>query len=93
VPTTEIVEAENPYMAAIAASERHGAGVEIAEVRSAVGRQPGKKSAAKATKPAKKRRPLSPETKAKLAQNLAKARAVRAKKLKAAKKATKRTGR
>jgi hypothetical protein len=95
--TVEIVEANNPYQAAVVASGPHGDGVEIADVRPAVGRAPSTtgKAAAKNTakKPSetivKKRRPMSPEARAKLAQNLVKARAARARNLNAAKKATK----
>lgn len=87
--SVEVVEAENPYMAAIIAAERHGNGVEVADVRPAVGRSPAAASTKKATKTTKKRQ-LSPETRAKLAQNLAKARAARARKLKAAKRTAKR---
>jgi len=88
----EIVEAANPYQAAIIASKGSD-GVEVENVTAAVGRPPAstprarkgmKKVAKKATK---KRRPLSPEARAKLAQNLIKARAARAAKAKAAKKA------
>lgn len=97
--TIEIVEADNPYQAAVVASSRHGDGVEIADVRQAFGRPPSttrktaaKKTAKKATKKvAKKRRPMSPEARAKLAQNLVKARAARARNLKAARKSTKQT--
>jgi hypothetical protein len=92
--TTEIVEAENPYQAAVVASARHTGDVEVTQVASAVGRPAStnrrRKSVKKqATKkvPAKKKRQLSPETRAKLAQNLTKARAARAaKRKKAAKK-------
>jgi hypothetical protein len=89
----EIVEAANPYQAAIVASGRDGGDVEIADVRPAVGRPTvAKKIATKTTKKvAKKRKPLSPEARAKLAQNLVKARAARAKKQKAAKRVTKKT--
>jgi hypothetical protein len=100
----EIVEADNPYQAAVVASVRHGDGVEIADVRPAVGRPTGTsttrrlatkktaKATKKATKPAvKKRRRLSPQARARLAQNLVKARAARARNLKAAKKSTKKS--
>ena len=91
--TIEIVEATNLYHAAIVAADLHSEGVEIADVRPAVGRPTSKvrKTAAKKTvkKVAKKRRPMSPEARAKLAQNLVKARAARARNMKAAKKATK----
>jgi hypothetical protein len=86
VNSTEIVEADNPYMAAIQAAERHGDGVEVADVRPAVGR-PAAGTTKKA--PAKKRRALSPEARAKLAKNLEKARAARARNIKAAKRTTK----
>lgn len=94
--TVEIVEAANPYQAAIVASDLGGDGVEIANVVPAVGRPAvssgsrTRTSAAKkpVKKVAKKRRPLSPEARAKLAQNLVKARAARAAKAKAAKKST-----
>jgi hypothetical protein len=93
--SVEIVTADNPYQAAIVASDLFGEGVEVADVRSAVGRAPATrtKTAAKKTvkKVAKKRRPMSPEARAKLAQNLVKARAARARNLKAAKKSTKKT--
>jgi hypothetical protein len=95
--STEIVEADNEYMAAVAVATRRREDVEIADVRPAVGRAPStngarntvKTSAKKATKTVKKkRRQLSPEARAKLAQNAAKARAARARKLKAAKKSS-----
>jgi hypothetical protein len=94
--TVEVVEAENPYQAAVVASAGHASEVEVTHVASAVGRpasttgrrQSAKKQAAKkqAAKklPAKKKRQLSPETRAKLAQNLTKARAARAAKRKTA---------
>ena len=82
--TVEIVEAPNPYQAAILASGRTGNDVEIADVRPAVGRPTVGTKATK--KVAKKRRPMSPEARAKLAKNLVKARAARARNLKAAKK-------
>ena len=92
--SVEIVTASNPYEAAIAASNLFDDGVEIADVRPAVGRAPSttRKAAAKKSvkKVSKKRRPMSPEARAKLAQNLVKARAARARNVKAAKKATKR---
>lgn len=91
--SVEIVEADNPYQAAVVASSGHGAD-EIADVRPAVGRVPATvhKAAAKTTKKAvKKRRRLSPEARAKLAQNLVKARAARARNLKAAEKSTKKS--
>src|SRR3989442_13257729 len=93
--SVEIVTAENPFQAAIVAADLFGEGVEIADVRPAVGRAPStaRKTATKKSvkKVAKKRRPLSPEARAKLAQNLVKARAARARNVKAGKKATKKT--
>lgn len=91
--TVEIVEAPNPYQAAIAASDAFGGDVEIASVSPAVGRPtqtPGRTGAKKvpAKKVAKKRKPMSAEARAKLAQNLVKARAARAAKQKAAKRST-----
>jgi hypothetical protein len=90
--SVEIVTADNPYQAAIVAADLLGEGVEIADVRPAVGRPTSNatKTAAKRSvkKVAKKRRPMSPEARAKLAKNLVKARAQRARNLKAAKKAT-----
>ena len=88
--TVEIVTADNPYQAAIVAADLFGEGVEVADVRPAVGRAPSsttRKAAAKKTvkKVAKKRRPMSTEARAKLAQNLVKARAARARNVKAAK--------
>ena len=94
--TIEIVEADNPYQAAVVASGLRGGGGEIADVAPAVGRPAGastppRNAGAKKSvkKVAKKRRRLSPEARAKLAQNLVKARAARARNLKAAKKTTK----
>jgi hypothetical protein len=98
--SVEIVAAVNPYQAAVDASNGHGDGVEIVDVRPAVGRHAStsttrtaaKKTAKKVTKKAvKKRRPMSPQARARLAQNLVKARAARARNLKAAKKSTKKT--
>jgi len=96
--SVEIVEADNPYQAAVVASRSIGDGVEIADVRPAVGRIPATahKAAAKTGKKVtkkvvKKRRPLSPQARAKLAQNLVKARAARARNLKAAKKSTRKS--
>jgi hypothetical protein len=88
--STEIVDAPNPYQAAILATQGSD-GVEVESVTAAVGRPPAPSPARKgvkkaAKKVAKKRRPLSPEARAKLAQNLIKARAARAAKAKAAKK-------
>jgi hypothetical protein len=88
--SVEIVTADNPYQAAIVASDLFGEGIEVADVRPAVGRPTSNatKTTAKKTvkKVAKKRRPMSPEARAKLAKNLVKARAARARNLKAAKK-------
>jgi hypothetical protein len=99
--SVEIVEADNPYQAAVVASAGHGDDVEIANVATAVGRparvskrvgKATKKSVKKSAKVARKRRRLSPEARARLAQNLVKARAARARKLKAtAKKRPKKT--
>jgi hypothetical protein len=94
--SVETVTADNPYQAAIVASNGHG-DVEVADVRPAVGRAPastGIRATVKSTpvkKAAKKRRPMSAEARAKLAQNLIKARAARARNIKAAKKATKKS--
>jgi hypothetical protein len=94
--TIEIVEASNPYQAAIVASDLGGGSAEIASVVPALGRPPAARSPRKSTKAtkniAKKRRPMSPEARAKLAQNLVKARAARARNLRAAKKTTRKTG-
>lgn len=88
----EVVEAANPYMAALVVHDLHGDGVEIADVRPAVGRTAATTTVRKATKTAKvtkkarkKRKPMSAETRAKLAKNLIKARAARAAKAKATK--------
>jgi len=92
--SVEIVEASNQYQAAIAARDLFGDSVEVADVSPAVGRPPvttGRAAAKPAKKAAKKRRPLSPEARAKLAQNLVKARAARAAKAKAAKRTSKAT--
>ena len=95
--SVEIVEASNQYQAAIVARDLFGEGVEVADVSPAVGRPPVAGGARKAgssktaKKVAKKRRPLSPEARAKLAQNLVKARAARAAKAKAAKRTAKAT--
>lgn len=94
--TVEIVEASNPYQAAIVASDLVGDGVEIANVVAAVGRPSAASTPRKTTKgarktvkkTAKKRRPLSPEARAKLAQNLVKARAARAAKHKTSQRTT-----
>jgi hypothetical protein len=87
-PSVEIIEAENPYMAAILAAGRYGDGVQVADVRPALGRA----AATKKNAPAKKKRTLSPQARAKLAKNLEKARAARARNLRATKRtATKKT--
>jgi hypothetical protein len=79
--TVEIVEAPNPYQAAIVANEV-GGDAEIVSVAPATGRPAGTTGVRAASTPgkkvAKKRRPLSPEARARLAQNLVKARAARA---------------
>src|SRR5207253_10653013 len=73
--SVEIVEADNPYQAAVVASARNGDDVEIANVTSAGGGparasqrvgKATKKSVKKVKKVAKKRRRLSPEARAKL---------------------------
>src|SRR5262245_14671931 len=88
----EIVDADNPYMAAVVASGRHRDGAVIADVRPAVRRSAVKTAKKKTTKTfAKKRRRLSPEARAKLAQNLVKARAARAAKAKKTKKTSKKS--
>jgi hypothetical protein len=89
--SVEIVEASNQYQAAIVARDMFGDSVEVADVRPAVGRPPVTTGRAKKAgkKVAKKRRPLSPEARAKLAQNLVKARAARAAKARAAKRTSK----
>ena len=91
--SVEIVEASNQYQAAIVARDKFGDSVEVADVSPAVGRPPvsGRAAAKPAKKAAKKRRPLSPEARARLAQNLVKARAARAAKAKAAKRTSKST--
>jgi hypothetical protein len=93
----EVVEAANPYMAALVVHDLHGDGVEVADVRPAVGRtaatttvRTATKTAKTTKKVAKKRKPMSAENRAKLAQNLVKARAARAAKAKATKTATNR---
>ena len=77
--TVEVVEAENPYQAAVVASAAHAGDVEVSQVASAVGRPTSKNGRRRSVKkqtakkvPAKKKRQLSPETRAKLAQNLTK---------------------
>jgi hypothetical protein len=89
--SVEIVEATNQYQAAIVARDLFGDTVEVADVSPAVGRPPvtGGRATKAGKKAAKKRRPLSPEARAKLAQNLVKARAARAAKAKAAKRTKK----
>ena len=94
----EVVEAANPYMAALVVRDVHGDGVEVADVRPAVGRTAATTTVRKASKAAKttkkvakKRKPMSAETRARLAQNLVKARAARATKAKTVKKASKKT--
>ena len=89
--TVEVVEAENPYQAAVVASAAYAGEIEITHVASAVGRPRATNGRRKSTKkqaakkvPAKKKRQISPETRAKLAQNLKKARAARATNRKAA---------
>jgi hypothetical protein len=92
--SVEIVEATNQYQAAIVARDLFGDSVEVADVAPAVGRPStanGVRAAKVTKKVAKKRRPLSPEARAKLAQNLVKARAARAAKARASKRATKAT--
>lgn len=81
--STEVVDAENEYMAAVIAADRHGGGAEIADVRRVNGRvaSDGRTNGATTTK--KKRRTLSPEARANLAANLVKARAARAAKARA----------
>jgi hypothetical protein len=86
--SVEIVEAANQFQAAVVANEIGGDSAQILSVTPAVGRPTASarsgastrstRGPAPATKVAKKRRPLSPEAKAKLAQNLVKARAARA---------------
>jgi hypothetical protein len=78
----EIVEASNQYQAAIVARDLFGDSVEVADVAPAVGRPPVGKAS---------RKTGSPEARAKLAQNLVKARAARAAKGRAAKRAAKAT--
>jgi len=84
IEAIRVVEADNPYAAAVLV------GGNVTDVRPARGRLAGKPTSsvgAKTTKKvAKKRKPLSPEARARLAQNLVKARAARAKNVKAAKK-------
>ncbi|HEY6827604.1 MAG TPA: hypothetical protein VI259_12155 [Gemmatimonadaceae bacterium] len=90
-PAVETIEAENPYMAAAAVVERFGNGTTVTDVRPAAGRPAGRtttKKSAATSAPAKKRT-VSPEARARLAENLKKARAARARKLKAAKKTAK----
>ena len=94
--SVEVVEAANQYQAAIVARDLFGETVEVADVAPAVGRPAATSRARVATskttkKVAKKRRPLSPEARAKLAQNLVKARAARAAKARANKRSSKTT--
>lgn len=84
VQVTETVDAVNQFMAVLALAEP---GDEVVTVTPASRR---KAKAGPVRKAAKKRKPLSPEARAKLAQNLVKARAARAAKHKAAKKGAKR---
>src|SRR5689334_20405811 len=68
--SVEIVEASNQYQAAIVARDKFGDSVEVADVRPAVGRpsvSTGRAAKKTGKKVAKKRRPLSPEARAKLA--------------------------
>lgn len=85
---TVYLDAPNEYMAAIAAVNGDGAETTVRSVDKAYGRTPG--AVVRNRKPsqplAKKRKPLTPEARAKLSQNLVKARAARAAKAKAAKK-------
>jgi hypothetical protein len=90
IEAVRVVEADNPFQAAVQV------GGNVTDVRPARGRTSGAVAPTKATgsakvvkQVAKKRKPLSPEARAKLAQNLVKARAARAANQKAAKKATK----
>ena len=83
IETTRVVEADNPFQAAVLV------GGNVTDVRPARGRTAGAtKIASPVKKVTKKRKPLSPEARAKLAQNLVKARAARARNVKAAKKTT-----
>jgi hypothetical protein len=90
IETTRVVEADNPFAAAVLV------GGNVTDVRPARGRVAGATKTATTTKPGKKatkkRKPLSPDARAKLAQNLVKARAARARNVKAAKKTTGKTG-
>jgi hypothetical protein len=87
IETTRVVEADNPFAAAVLV------GGNVTDVRPARGRVAGATNTATPSKPgkkvAKKRKPMSPEARAKLAQNLVKARAARARNMKAAKKTVK----
>jgi len=86
IETTRVVEADNPFQAAVLV------GGNVTDVRPARGRVAGAAQVSKvAKKVAKKRKPLSAEARAKLAKNLVKARAARARNLKAAKKTTKKS--
>ena len=93
VESIQVVTADNPFQAAVQV------GGNVTDVRPATGRPPAS-SVKKATsskkiakKVAKKRRPMSAETRAKLAKNLVKARAAKAKKAKAVKKTTRKSTR
>jgi hypothetical protein len=86
IETTRVVEADNPFQAAVLV------GGNVIDVRPARGRVAASATATKALKKvAKKRKPLSPEARAKLANNLVKARAARARNVKAAKKSTRKS--
>jgi hypothetical protein len=86
--SVEIIDADNPYMAAIVVAERYGDGVQVTDVRPAAGRLAAPEKSVGKKAPAKKKRTLSVEARAKLAKNLEKARAARARNLRAAKKST-----
>lgn len=89
IEAVRVVEADNPYAAAVLV------GGNVTDVRPARGRLAGLSAspigAKKSRKAAKKRKPLSPEARAKLAQNLVKARAARAMKAKATKRVAKKS--
>lgn len=86
VQVTATVEAPNPYQAALLLAEP---GDEVLDVTQAGPGRPRNPTTLPATKAVKKRKPLSPEARARLAQNLVKARAARAAKAKARKRAAK----
>ncbi len=101
--STEVVDAENEYMAAVIVADRLGDGAEIADVQRANGRNGSSGNGTAngnghanangngngtATATKRKRRPLSPEARANLAANLVKARAARAAKARARKRAS-----